>query len=105
METKAVVEQDAQNRAWRTFLQGLLIDVVVAIAAALLVWLPDADLTSAQGWTIFGVSVGKTVLTAVASYVMRKFKPPTGDVGEVGMRDLVLVALVIAVICILVLLF
>lgn len=62
---------DAKQRAKRTFIQGIVLDVAVAVAVALLAWLPDADLTSKQAWIILGTSLAKTVLTAVASYVMR----------------------------------
>ena len=62
---------DAKNRAWRTLLQGLATDVLVALAAALLAWLPDADITSREAWTVIGVTLAKTALTTVASWVMR----------------------------------
>lgn len=74
--TTPAVQADATQRAKRTFIQGLGIDLAVAIAVALLAWLPDADLTSKQAWIILGTSLAKTVLTAVASYVMRlKVRP------------------------------
>lgn len=68
---------DAANRGFRTFVQGVAIDVCVAIAAVLLLWLPDADLSSREAWIVLGTSVAKSVLTALASYVMRlKVAPP-----------------------------
>ena len=67
----STIKTDAVNRSKRTLIQGLTIDVAVAVAALLLVWLPDADLTSREAWTVLAISVAKTVLTAVASYVMR----------------------------------
>lgn len=71
-----IKQADAKQRAKRTFIQGIALDVAVAIAVALLAWLPDADLTSKQAWIILGTSLAKTVLTAVASYVMRlKVRP------------------------------
>lgn len=74
--TTPAVQADAKQRAKRTFIQGIALDVAVAIAVALLAWLPDADLTSKQAWIILGTSLAKTVLTAVASYVMRlKVRP------------------------------
>lgn len=74
--TTPAVQADAAQRAKRTFIQGIVLDVAVAVAVALLAWLPDADLTSKQAWIIFGTSLAKTVLTAVASYVMRlKVRP------------------------------
>lgn len=74
--TTPAVQADATQRAKRTLIQGIALDVAVAIAVALLAWLPDADLTSKQAWIILGTSLAKTVLTAVASYVMRlKVRP------------------------------
>jgi hypothetical protein len=68
---------DAANRGWRTLIQGVTIDVAVALAAVLLVWLPDADLSSREAWIVLGTAVAKSVLTALASYVMRlKVTPP-----------------------------
>lgn len=61
----------AAERGRRTLWQGLALDVAIAVAMVLLVWLPDADVTSAEGWVILGTALLKTVLTAVASYVMR----------------------------------
>ena len=42
----------------------------------LLAWLPDADLSSREAWAVLGISVAKTLLTAVASYVSRLKVPP-----------------------------
>lgn len=69
--TTPTVQADARSRAKRTLLQGLIVDVLIAVAAALLAWLPDADLTSREALAAFGLVLIKTVLTAVASYVMR----------------------------------
>ena len=69
--TRSAVRTDATDRARRTLFQGLAIDVAVAIAAALLVWLPDADISSSEAWIVLGTTLAKTVLTAVASFVMR----------------------------------
>lgn len=69
--TNTAVQADAAQRAKRTFIQGIALDVCVAIAVTLLAWLPDADLSSKEAWSILGLSLAKTVLTAVASYVMR----------------------------------
>lgn len=62
---------DAVDRSKRTLIQGVAVDALVAACAVLLVWLPDADITSREAWAVLGVSVGKSVLTAIASYVMR----------------------------------
>lgn len=71
------VRADAANRGFRTLVQGVAIDVAIAVAVALLAWLPDADLSSRTAWVIFGTTLAKSVLTALASYVMRlKVTPP-----------------------------
>ncbi len=77
--TRRQIETDARDRAWRTFLQGLALDLLVAVAAALLVWLPDADVTSRQAWVVLGVTLTKTILQAAASYVMRLKVAPAGE--------------------------
>lgn len=62
---------DAKNRAVRTFLQGLAIDLGVAVAALVLA---NVDkITSREGLILFGITLAKTVVTTVASYVMRRF--------------------------------
>lgn len=78
MTTKAT-KAAATERATRTALQGIAIDVAVAIAVALLAWLPDADLSSRAAWLILGTTLAKTVLTAVASYVMRLKVAPSEE--------------------------
>lgn len=77
--TTPTARADAANRGWRTLVQGVAIDVAIAVAAVLLLWLPDADLSSREAWLVLGTSVAKSVLTAIASYVMRlKVAPPRG---------------------------
>lgn len=62
---------DAVDRSRRSLIQGALWDVAIAVFAVLLVWLPDADISSREGWIVFGTAAAKTALTAFASYVMR----------------------------------
>lgn len=66
------VKADAANRSKRTFLQGLGVDVLIAVCTALLLWLPEGDLTSREALIALAVSLAKTVLTAAASYVVRR---------------------------------
>ncbi len=62
---------DASNRALRTFLVGLAVDLAVAVAATILAGL---DAVSDQASLIaFGISLGKTVITTGCSYVLRRF--------------------------------
>lgn len=69
--TSTATTRDAAIRSRRTFVQGLAVDVCVAVAVTLLAWLPDADVATSTAWIILGTAVLKSVLTAVASYVAR----------------------------------
>lgn len=64
---------DARNRAFRTFLQGLGVDVAVAVAVVLVTVFSDADGWGDLQWAVIGFSLAKSVVTSVASYVMRAF--------------------------------
>jgi hypothetical protein len=63
-------EADAKNRAWRSFLQGLGIDVAVAVA---IVAYQIASNPKPIVWAIVGASLARTVVQSAASYVMRRF--------------------------------
>ena len=63
--------QDAKNRALRTFVQGLAIDLAVAVAGLVLTNIDQLTDQAALG--LFAVALVKTVLTTIASYVMRRF--------------------------------
>lgn len=65
--------KDARNRALRSFLQGLGLDVLTAVAVAITLWLPDADLSSRDAWIVLATGLARTVLGTAASYVMRAF--------------------------------
>ena len=72
------VSADARNRALRTFVQGLAVDVLVALALVV-----TTVFSSAQGWddiewSIVGFLVAKTVAVTAASYVMRLFLDGSG---------------------------
>lgn len=70
---------DAKQRATRTLVQGLLIDVAVAAgtaATATLATLEGNDLLAGAAWIALGTSVLKSVLTAGASYLARLKVPP-----------------------------
>lgn len=64
---KAAVKSDAKNRALRTFLQGLGIDLLIAITGTAYIVLTGEGF----GWAVLGTAVAKTGLTTLASYVMR----------------------------------
>lgn len=69
--------RDARDRAWRTFLQNIGVDVAVTVGPLLVDaftrW--DGAFTSAY-WGPVGLSVGKTAVLVVLAYVMRLKKPP-----------------------------
>lgn len=67
-----LVRAQARRNALRTFLQGLAIDVGIAVAL-LVTQLLAAPLDAWQGWAAIGIALGRTILGAVASYVMRRF--------------------------------
>lgn len=68
---------DAKNRAWRTFVQGLGIDLAVALVLAVGPELVGADFAWTRGyWTAVGLLAAKTVVHTVVSYVARKVVPP-----------------------------
>lgn len=69
------LNRDARNRAIRTFVQGLAIDLGVALAALVLANVDS--ITDRQGLILFAVAASKTVVTTVASYVMRRFLDPS----------------------------
>lgn len=85
VETQAA----ARERAWRSFLTGLAIDVAVAIATAVLAWLPAADISQTTAWIILGTTLVKTLLATVGAYVLRlKLAPATEIDGAFNITTL-----------------
>lgn len=70
-EERAVRKADAKNRTLRTFLQGLAIDIAVALSVLVLTGLAEVNSTTAL--VAFLISAGKTVVQSAAAYVMRMF--------------------------------
>lgn len=66
---------DASDRAWRTFLQGLGIDVAIAVTLVLAVAFTKIEWTPVY-WAGLGSSLGRTVLQSAVAYVMRVFVKP-----------------------------
>jgi len=66
---------DAQNRALRTFIQGLAVDVLAAASLAAYTLLTSTDVFS---WSLLGALVAKSAGVAAASYMMRRFLDPSG---------------------------
>lgn len=63
--------RDAQNRAWRTLVQGLAFDVGTAIVLVLSTTLPGVNNWGEIEWTIIGFSVAKSAVMAALAYLMR----------------------------------
>jgi hypothetical protein len=70
-----VVKADARERSLRSLVQGLALDVAVAIVLVLgtafntIQWTPDY-------WKLLGLTVAKSVLQAGVSYLMRILVKP-----------------------------
>ena len=68
-------ESDARNRAWRTLLQGLGIDVAAALVVVLTPALTTVEWTPVY-WTTLGLLAAKSIVQAVVAFVARKVVPP-----------------------------
>lgn len=64
------LREDATNRALRTFLQGLAIDILVAVAVLAYTVTSGAEPIA---WAAVGASLIRTSVQTAASYVMRRF--------------------------------
>ncbi len=62
---------DARNRSWRTFVQGLAIDVGFALLSVLALALGDFDFLDGAAWATLGVLVLKTIIQTAISYLAR----------------------------------
>jgi uncharacterized membrane protein YcjF (UPF0283 family) len=72
---------DAKNRAFRTFLQGLAIDLLVALAMLLATVFIAANSWSELEWYTILFSVGKTIVMTVAAFIMRRFVDQPGSIA------------------------
>jgi len=73
-ETVAGTAKDARNRAVRTFLQNLAVDVVVALLLVIYPVVSGAQDLSQVQWGLLAASVLKTLVVTVLSFLMRFFK-------------------------------
>ena len=72
------VQADAINRGLRTLWTGFGVDAATAIGAGILLLINEVDVNSELFWTSAGVLVLKSVVTALASYLVRlKVAPRT----------------------------
>lgn len=67
---------DARSRAWRTFLQGLITAVLVAVGPIVAVAVGGGIKWTKEYWLGLGLLVGAAAVSAAVAYVMRFVKPP-----------------------------
>ncbi|WP_064257107.1 hypothetical protein [Rhodococcus sp. HS-D2] len=72
---------DAKERAWRTFLQGALVTLVLAVGTAFTAALsaPGFDLLTWDSWKTAATAAGVAAMTTVVAYVQRFVQPPKGS--------------------------
>lgn len=75
MTHPSTTNADANNRAVRTFVQGLGLDVATALVLVLVTTLTTVEWTR-EYWYALLVLLAKTAVHAVVSYVSRKVVPP-----------------------------
>lgn len=71
MTTTPTLRADARNRAARTFIQGLGIDILAAVILLLLPVVTSANGWGDFEWNLLGFLLAKTVAATVFAYVMR----------------------------------
>lgn len=77
-EAGQYVQKDAKNRAWRSVLVGLGIDVATALVIVLLPLVSSIEWTETY-WITLASLGGKSIVQAVVSYFFRMFvKPKVG---------------------------
>lgn len=67
---------DAVERAFRTLWAGFIVDGLSVAGAGLIVLLAAGDLSSPLFWSAAGLLVGKSLLTAFASFLARLKSTP-----------------------------
>lgn len=68
---------DGVIRSLRTFYASIGVDILIAIAAGLLMLLDGSDPMTPAFWAAFAALAVRSTLTAVATYWMRLKFPPT----------------------------
>jgi hypothetical protein len=71
----AEVSADAKNRAFRTLIQSLAVDIVAALLVALTPVLSDIQWSKGY-WLLVAGLAGRSVVTALVSWLARKLIPP-----------------------------
>lgn len=71
----ATAAVDARNRAFRTFVQGLGIDVLIAVLLVLVPAVAGLE-WSVAWWAALGLAAARSALGAGVAYLARMFVPP-----------------------------
>lgn len=66
---------DARNRAWRTLVQSLAVDVGAAVVLAVTPLLAGIEWKQSY-WIAVGLLAARSAVTALVSWVARKVVPP-----------------------------
>lgn len=69
------VKSDALDRAAHTLWQGIGVDAVAMIGLGLTEMMAGADITSGAFWATLGILIGKSFLTAAATFMVRLKRP------------------------------
>lgn len=75
-QEKRALTADASNRAVRTFVVGLAVDVAVGLAAAILAGINAVS--DKASLIAFGLLLAKTFVTSICSFVLRRFLDGSG---------------------------
>jgi hypothetical protein len=74
-EHREAVERDAQVRGWRSFVQGLLIDIAVSATVFLVTVISDLEWTRVY-WIAVSLGLAKSVVQGIVAYFARKLVKP-----------------------------
>lgn len=72
-----LLTKDAGNRALRSFLTGLAIDLLVGVTLVLVTYFADKNSWGTIEWSILGFSLFKSVVQAGGAFVLRQFLDPS----------------------------
>ena len=74
-ESAVAVQKDARERSFRSLLQGLAVDVSIAVILVLATTVSSLEWTAAY-WQVLGLTVAKSGIQAMVSYLMRFYVTP-----------------------------
>lgn len=75
LPTPAPTAADAKNRAFRTLVQSLLVDVGAAVVLAITPLLGGVEWSKGY-WIAVGLLAARSAVTALVSWVARRVVPP-----------------------------